>query len=189
APAVDLVTVLPPELVARELVERGDERLSLVIPLDDDTVPVEDGRLAFADPLAHLLVAEILLPERLAVHVVRVEAERVEERVDVLAVGHGRRGRPRAPLRMRAFVRRVLVRRALPDRLPGLAIERHHDELVRHLRARAARLVRSGAARDGRHGGEDEHLVAPNDRRAGSAARYLDLPADVLRLAPLEGRG
>ena len=79
-------------------VERDDERRSLVIPLDDDPVAVQDRRLPFAELLAHLLVAEIFLPEQLAVHVVGVEPERVEEGVDALAVGDRRRRGVGAPL-------------------------------------------------------------------------------------------
>src|SRR6266540_1897468 len=122
APAVDLLPVRAPQFGAGQLVQRGDEGLSLMIPLDNDAVPVEDGSLPFAELLAHLLVAEIFFPQQLSVHVIRVEAERIEIRVDVLAVGHRGRGRPGTPLRVRALVRRVLARGALPRDLSCLAV-------------------------------------------------------------------
>ena len=69
---------------------------------------------ALAELVAHLLVAEIVLPEQLAVHVVGVQPARVEGRVDALAVGE-RRGRGvGAVLLVRRLVRRVLARRLAP---------------------------------------------------------------------------
>ena len=128
------------------LVERDDERRARheVIPDDDEVVAVERRRGSLAELVAHPLVAEVLLPDERPVHVVGVEAERVERRDDVLAVGDRRARRPRAVVRMRRFVRHRLVRGPFPDRLAGAPVDRHHDEAVRRARRdRAARRVAS----------------------------------------------
>ena len=150
-PRVDLGAVLAPELLSGALVESGDERLALVIPLDDEAIAEERRRAAFAERVAHLLVAEILLPDELAVHVVGVVPERVERRDHVLAVGRGRGRRPGAVLRMRRLVRRLFLGDALPQDFAGLPIEREDDELVRDERLTAARRVRRVAGDADRH--------------------------------------
>ena len=97
------------------LVERDDERPALVIPDARRGIAVQHRRRALAELVAHLLVAEVLLPDELAVHVVGVEPLRLERRDDVLAVGDRRARRPGAVVLMRALVRRRLARGLLPD--------------------------------------------------------------------------
>src|SRR5262249_41920642 len=143
----------------------------------------------FAELVAHPLLAERLLPEQRAVHVVDEHALRFEPGVDALAVGDGGARRVRAVLGMRGFVWLLLDGRALPDGLAGLAIDREHDEAMSIARRdAAARLMRCGARQPDRYSGEQKEAVAPDDRRGGSAAGHLHFPADVLRLAPLERR-
>ena len=80
----------------------GDERLAVqVVPHDHQRVAVQHRRGPFAELVAHPLVAEVLLPQQLPVHVVRVEAERLEVGVQALAVGDGRARRPRAVVEVR----------------------------------------------------------------------------------------
>ncbi len=113
-PGVDLVALHAPDLVAGRLVERDDERLALVVPDDDEVRPWSDRRRALAELVAHLLVAEILLPHQLAVHVVGVEPLRLERRDDVLAVGdRGARGEGAVVL-MRAFAAAPPRARSVP---------------------------------------------------------------------------
>jgi len=86
-PRVDLLARRTPQFLAIALVERCDERLATqVIPDDNERVAVERWRRAFAKRVAHLLVAEILLPEQLPVHVVGIEPERLKVGVDTLAI-------------------------------------------------------------------------------------------------------
>ena len=77
---------LPPDLLAGLRVEHDDERSRRVIPHDDQAIAVQRWRAALAELLAHPLVAEIVLPQRRAVHVVGVEAARFERRDQNLAV-------------------------------------------------------------------------------------------------------
>src|SRR5262249_15605944 len=86
-PRVDLLPIDAPDLVAALRVERDDERLTLMIPDDDEAVAVEHGRTALAELIAHLLVAEIFLPQELPVHVEDEHPLRLEPGVDALAVG------------------------------------------------------------------------------------------------------
>ena len=41
APGGDLVALAPPSFFARRLIERDQERLLLVIPIDDQRIPVQ----------------------------------------------------------------------------------------------------------------------------------------------------
>src|SRR6185369_2229879 len=128
-PGVDLVAVHAPQLAASRGIERHDERLpAFLIPDDDEAVAVEDGRAALAELIAHPLVAEILVPQQRAVHVVDVHALRLEPGVDATAVGDRGARRVGAVVLMTRFVRTLLARGALPDRLAGPAIDREHDE-------------------------------------------------------------
>ena len=80
------------------------------------------------------------------------------------------------------------ARGALPDVLPVLRSSAMTTNLCGTRGCAPPRLRARAPVDADRHRGEHEHLVAPDDRRAGSAAGNLDLPADVLRLAPLERR-
>src|SRR5207245_7389928 len=66
-PRVDLLPIHPPQFVAGQRVERHDERLTLMIPHDDDPIAVENGSAALAELVPHALVAAILRPQQLAV--------------------------------------------------------------------------------------------------------------------------
>jgi hypothetical protein len=110
-----------PQLLARGLVERDHvRRLIEMIPDDDERVAVEDRRRSFAELVAHLLVAEVGLPDQLAVHVVGVEAARFEVGEKVRAVGDRRARGPRAVVLVRRFVRLFLARHLLQMVLPVL---------------------------------------------------------------------
>ncbi len=186
-PGVDLVAFLAPELLAGALVERDDERLPLMVPHHDEAVAVQRGRAPLAELVAHPLVAKVLLPDRPAVHVEGVQPLGLERRDYVLAVGHRGTRRPRAVLGVRCLVRRLFACDALPEGPARAPIDREHDELVRH-RLRAARGVRRVWRDTHRHGGQQEEAVTPDDRRRRSASGNLDLPLDVLRVAPFERR-
>ena len=180
-PRVDLLALHPPDLRAGALVERDDERGALVIPDDDQVVAVECGRGTFAELVAHLLVAEVFLPDERPVHVVGVEAERLEEGEDMLAVGRRGARRPRTVVGMARLVRLRLARRALPGDLAGAAIDRVHDEaMCLSRRDAAARRVRRSAGCGRGNRGQHEEPVAPDDGRRGSAPGNLDLPANIL---------
>ena len=186
-PRIDLVACRAPAFLACALVEPDDERPALVIPDDNEHVAVERRRAAFAELHPHRLVAEILLPDRRALHVEGVDAARLEGRDDVRAVGDDRRRGPRSPLLMAGLVRRVLTDDTLPHRATVLAVDRQHQILVRPRRL-AASGVRLGFIDADRYRRRKEEEVAPDDRRAGTPAGDFLFPADVLRLAPLERR-
>ena len=146
-PRVDLVAAHAPELLAGVLVERRDVRALRVIPHDDQPIAIEHRRASLAELVAHRLVAEIFLPDELAVHVVGVDAARLERRDHVLPVGHRRRRGPRAVVLVRRFVRRFFARRLLPDDAAIATVERHHDVAMHAPRIdAAARRVRLGHA-------------------------------------------
>ena len=193
-----------PDLLAGLLVEHDHERVAFVIEHEDELVAGEHGRHAFAEghPHAHLH-AEVLLPDQRALEVVAVHPARSEERVDVLAVGDRRVRGETAVLVVAAFVRRGRLRRALPEDLAGLAIEREHVERVLDLRtAAAARPAgrpappgrgaggggRRGCGRAGLDGRREEDVVAPDDRAGVAEARDVGLPLHVLGGAPGERR-
>ena len=95
---------------------------------------------------------------------------------------------------MRAFVGQLLAHGAAPAHASAGTLEREHDELERRLggahggmRGAGAHRTRRGRLRAG-HRGREKDEIAPDDWRALAAARHLDLPADVLPLAPLERR-
>jgi hypothetical protein len=60
-----------------------------VIPHDNQEAPVQRRRAPLAELVAHRLVAEIFLPDELAVEVVGEDPARLEGRDDNLAVGDG----------------------------------------------------------------------------------------------------
>ena len=187
-PRVDLRARLPPDLIARSLVECGHERFALVIPDDHQRVAVQRRRAAFAERAAHALVAEILLPHQLAGHVVGVQAARLERRDHVLTVHDGRGRGPRAVLRMRGFVRRLFARRLLPDRLSRLPIDRQHHIAMGNEWLAAKRRVLRVCGHPHGYGRQHVEAITPYDGRPRTAARHLHLPADVLRFTPFGGR-
>ncbi len=193
-----LVARRPPALGAGPGVEADDEVLALVVPVDHQGVAGEGRRGALAEAVARRHVAEVALPERLALAVQAVDPARAEVRPDPLAVGN-RRGRRPGAVGVGALVRLGLEHRALPDRLAGGAVERQDDEahLAVGSHAALAALARRGAG-SGRPGcrrrpnggrlGVDRRqqidAVAPDHRRGMAAARDRHLVADVRRLAP-----
>ena len=119
-----------PALLARSLVECDDERVALVIPVDDDRVSVHDRRGTFAELVACAHVAEVLVPDQLAVLVQTVQPARAEEGPHVLAVGD-RRGRGLAGGDMARLVRYLFTDDALPNLLARVAIDGLDDETVK----------------------------------------------------------
>src|SRR5688500_9253928 len=90
---------------------------------------------------------------------------------------------------MGPLVGRRFGRRALPQHLAGLAIDGEDDEAMGLAWGdAAARRMRILAGCPHGHGREQKYLITPDDRRRRPAARDLDLPANVLLLAPLERR-
>src|SRR5262249_6819184 len=88
---------------------------------------------------------------------------------------------------MRGFVGLLLLRNTFPNRFAGRAIDGQHEESMHVTRLYTAFASVSIIAR-GVHwyGCKKENTIAPYDRRGGSAAGNLDLPADVLGLAPFK---
>ena len=90
-PGIDFVAGDAPQFLAVALVDRRHEGSVTVevVPDDDQRVAVQRRGGPFAELVAHTLVAEVLLPEQLAVHVVGVQPERLEIREEGLTVGDG----------------------------------------------------------------------------------------------------
>ena len=137
-PRIDLRPVHAPDFLTGQFVERHDERLSLMVPHDDQAIPIQRRSASLSELVAHSLVAEIFLPNRLAVHVVGIHAARLEPCVDVLAVRYRRTRSPGAVVLMRGLVRLLLLRDPFPNRLAGRAVDRQHDESVHVARLHAA---------------------------------------------------
>src|SRR5688500_18766902 len=99
-----------------------------MLPDNDDAVTKDRRRASFAELISHFLVAEILFPQHLSIHVVDKEAARFEPCVDALSCrGRGARC-PGSVLLMRRFVRRFLSSDTLPQCTTVFAIDGHHDE-------------------------------------------------------------
>jgi hypothetical protein len=81
----------PPQFLAGPLVEGNHVRgLIEMVPDHHQRVAVQDRCRAFAELIAHLLVAEVGLPDQFAAHVVGVEAAGLEVGKNVRAVGDRR---------------------------------------------------------------------------------------------------
>ena len=147
----------------------------------------EYRRAAFPKLIAHALVAKIALPEQLAVYGIGVEPARFERRNQDLAVGNRGCGGPASVLRVRRLVRRLLAGCALPHHLARRSIDRQHHEAMLRWRgaARRVRLFDRNLRRDRR---QDVNPIAPHNRRRRAAPGDFNFPADVLRVAPLNGR-
>ena len=73
--------------------------------------------------------------------------------------------------------------------LPVLPVERQQREAVHTANGQAAaRRVRIAGVLRHRHGGQHVDAIAPDNRRRRAATGNLDLPADVLRFAPVGRR-
>jgi hypothetical protein len=188
-PRIHLVAGPAPQLGPGPRIQRHDEGFALMIPENDEAIAVQHGRAArLSDHGKHVLAAEALLPEERAAHVVRVQAARVEEGEDVAAVGDGRARRPR-PVPHGFRTRSLFGGRPLPQNPAGRAIDRHHDVAVHAAWFDGPeRRVRRRAFEAGGHGRDQKQRIAPDDRGRRAAPGDLDLPPDVLRLAPLDGR-
>src|SRR5713101_6690790 len=124
-----------------------------MIPDDDEAVLVEDGGAALAELIAHLLVAEILLPDWLAVHVVHEHALRLEPRVHALPIGDRRARRICAVVLMARFMRQLFACGPFPRDLAGAAIDGEDDESMAVARLDAApRRMRGRTGEPNRHG-------------------------------------
>ena len=149
----------------------------------NEPVPVEGGRAALPEGQLDRHVAEVLLPEDLAVRVERVEAARAEVGEDDLAVGHRRRRGPGAG-RVRALVRQLLADDPLPEDLPVAAPQGQDRELLggvgRRAEARAAPCGR-------RLGGRGSRRRARASRPAPRSARRGDRPTRPASRTPCPG--
>ncbi len=97
---------------------------------------------------------------------------------------------------MMTLVRNGFHGRPGPERLPRSAVEAKYQELMQGRRrsGRHPRIAEDGGPRGPSRGNpagidrrQNEDPVAPDHRRCGASARNRYLPADVLRLAPLDG--
>ena len=135
-------------------------------------LPWSAGVLPSPNCVAHRLVAEILLPDRRALHVEGVDAARLERRDHVRAVGDDRRRRPRAPLLVAALrAARPPGRRAPRRPCPSLRSIAMHDVLVRPRRLAARRACASASLTPTGTAVEQEEAIAPDDRRRRSRGR------------------
>src|SRR5207244_7414112 len=118
APVGGSVALRAPELAAGALVESDEERIAvLLIEHEQELLAFERGPGAFAEFAEHAQLAEILLPDELAVERVTVDAAGAEERDYMLAIGDGRVRGEAAVLRMMPFVRRRGARDLFPKQL------------------------------------------------------------------------
>ena len=194
-PGVAFSAVLFPNGFASLGVEHFDGRLPLMISHDDEFAVVNHGRAAFAEVRAHFHLAEFAIPKFFAVEIVAKQTGGTEPAIEPLAIGGGRGG-GKIIVAVRAFVRDQFGGRLAPNFLARFAVEAEHDKLVNRIRVfdaeHALRLIlrprQRGIHLAGIDGGEDENLVAPNDRRGAAVAVNGDFPLDILFLAPLSGR-
>ena len=183
-PARLLFPGLPPQFVSVSFIERHQERVAFVIPVDDQSVTVEGGRAAFAVLSTRAHDPEVLGPDDLSGPAHAVHAAGPEARVDVFAVGH-RRTRRMAVGAVSTLVRHGFNEFLLPDHTAVAAVQGDKGELVDHFRSRRravvlGREITAGLARAiglNRRGEVDP--VLPHDRRRAAEAGDLDLPSDV----------
>src|SRR5262249_54401816 len=81
APARALRTRRAPAFLAGLLVERDEERVALVVPVEDEQIAVQDRRAPCAELLVDQEVAEVHLPRDGTVEAERVDPERAERHV------------------------------------------------------------------------------------------------------------
>src|SRR4051812_1999204 len=129
APGRRLVARLTPALLTGFLVERDHEVRTLVVPVDHECVAVKRGRGPFAEGIPGLHLPEVLLPFEIAVEIVAVDPARAKRHIEMLAIGHRRRG-GEAVVAVMPLVRHLLARDLLPEDLSGVAIHAEDDELV-----------------------------------------------------------
>ncbi len=173
-----------------------------MITLQDQRVAVQGGRTGGA-PLqieGRVLLAQVPLPQRLALHVEGDDLPGAEPGINPLAIAH-RAGAGEVVLVVHRVLRILGRELVLPKQAAGGAIERRHGE--HHDRigggARAAErlldsLIGSGTARQRRvhaalpHAPADlvrhEDAIANHDRRRHAQAPQLRLPGDVVGVGP-----
>ncbi len=76
-----------PDRLAGLAFERHDERLSLVIPVDDQVLPGERRRVSLAETAPRRHVAKIDMPKKLPIEGVGLGAVRTKVCVEPLTVG------------------------------------------------------------------------------------------------------
>ena len=128
-PRGDFFAIDFPPLVAGALVERDDERISFVVPVDDERVAVKHGRASLAVAVQRLHRPEVGFPNDFAFEVEAIQPERAKDDKQLLAVGH-RRVRGQAARLMPLLVRQRLAELRLPDDLAAGPVDRQGDELV-----------------------------------------------------------
>src|SRR4051794_27305900 len=85
-PSALLIAVLPPDFLARVLIQYSDERARFGIEVQDETIAGQCGRGPLAEFQSHLHRRKILTPDELAIEVVTEDSARTEECVDPFAV-------------------------------------------------------------------------------------------------------
>src|SRR4030095_9673791 len=90
---------------------------------------------------------------------------------------------------MRSLVRDFFADRSLPHHLPIASRKSHDHKLVRNAWLDAsARLMRRVSGHADGYRRHEVDAVPPDNGRSTAASRNLDLPFDVLCLAPFERR-
>ena len=162
---------------------------------DDQFAFVNHGRAAFAEVRTHLHFAEFAIPKFFAVEIVAKQTGGTEPAIEPLAIGGGRGG-GKIIVTVRAFVRDQFGGCLAPNFLTRFAVEAEHHKFINRIRMfdaeHALRLIlwawQRGIHFAGIDGGEDENLVAPNDRRGAAVALDGDFPLDIFIFAPLRWR-
>jgi hypothetical protein len=162
-----------------------------MIEVQEEAAVMQRQRRPLAEGHVHAhLHAEVLLPQQLAVHVVRVEATGTKEREQARAVGDRRVGCEAAVGPVIPLVRGGDGGRPLPQQLPRRPIDGEHLEAVLEACVRAAAGAsrrRGGHPFPRRDGGGQEHSIARDHWRRVSTPRDLQRPAHGVR-APLQWR-
>ena len=157
-----------PHRLARPLVERDDVLHVAAVEVHDEQVAEEDRRRAGAAEVVALEIAA--LPDHLAGRRVdRGRAGRPERHVDAAGLDHRRR-RGVGVERVRELRRRDVEQLQVVQRLAGVLVERHREQLLAVRRR-----------------GRQPDLLAEDDRRRPGAAVDRHLPAHVLGFTPLTG--
>ena len=187
-----LLPVDPPDLLAGRGVERGEKRLGRVVVQDKEPVVVERGGRRGRHRLHRVERPGILGPQDLAVEIERHDhADGTEIHVDPFAVGD-RCLRRVAVLEVPRDCGHRAVQLSRPPDRPGLEVDivDHPAVLAAggHRTVMLARVVEPRYGLDlvigGADGGGDEDVVVPDDRRAPAQPGDVDLPGDVVGLAP-----
>ena len=192
-----LVALDPPHVLAGRGVERGQERLRGVVVEDVEPAVVQRRRRRGGHRLHGVERPDVAAPDLLALEVEgRHQPDGPEVDVDALAVGdRGLRGV--AVLEVPGDLGHRAMELARPPHRPRLEVDVVHQPPVLAV-GRDRPVVLAGVVEAGNrlhlvvgraHRGGDEDVVPPDDRRAPAQPREIDLPGDVLGLAPAVGQG